>query len=134
MAVITISSGYTGKVKKKVGWKRDQKEHEEWLAKVNSMTLGIRKANVVKPIKQPVHFPVRRNHTRPQSLGTFGGVGGKPVIRPDVLYKDDPELLQRELKARERKFNVAPAYNKGGDVFVTEEELVNQLKGNKRRI
>ena len=36
------------------------------------------------------------------SLSTFGGAGTKPVARPEIMYKDNPEMLERELKARER--------------------------------
>jgi hypothetical protein len=35
--------------------------------------------------------------------------------------------------ARERKFNVATAFNKGGDTYITEEQLVATLSSNKRR-
>jgi hypothetical protein len=124
--------------KRKPGWQQQQAEYEAWLKSMQSMPSGIAKPKSIVAIKpksspprlltnlsegiHPVHIP---KYVR--------GVGGKSVPRPEILYRDDPEMLARELAARERKFNVAPAYNKGGDVFVTEEELANQLKGNKRR-
>lgn len=39
---------------------------------------------------------------RGNSLSAFGGAGTKPVARPEIMYKDNPEMLERELKARER--------------------------------
>jgi hypothetical protein len=59
--------------------------------------------------------------------------GTKTVARPELQYAEDPEMLARELAARERKFNVAPAYNKGNDVYVSEDELQALLSSNKRR-
>lgn len=52
---------------------------------------------------------------------------------PRVLYKDNPEMLERELKARERKFMTAPAYNKGGDMLVTPEMMKDIMAGGGRR-
>lgn len=117
--------------KRKPGWQQREAEYQAWLKGVQTMSSGIKKSKLVlvkkpKPVEQKQHLGVL-----PGRYVT--GTAGKPVARPEILYKDDPEMLARELAARERKFNVAPAYNKGGDQFVTEEELVNQLKGNKRR-
>lgn len=67
------------------------------------------------------------------SLNTFGGAATKPVHRPEIMYKDDPEMLKRELKARERKFATAPAYNKGGAVLVTDEMMKDIAAGKTRR-
>ena len=61
------------------------------------------------------------------------GAGTKPVPRPDILYRDDPEMLARELKARERKFATAPAYNKGGSVLITDEMMKDITAGKTRR-
>lgn len=140
MGMIKIYAGKSKPAKKKPGWQKAQAEHDAWLARVNSTTLfnpnakpktrpTDRKIDLV--VKGPVVSPERLN--RGHSLGTFGGVGGKPVVRPDVLYKEDPELLERELKARQVKHNTAPAYNKGGDVYVSPEELTRQLVGSRRR-
>ena len=67
------------------------------------------------------------------SLGEFGGAGTKKVPRPEIQYKEDPELLARELKARERKFTTAPAYNKGNAVLITDEMLKDITAGKTRR-
>jgi hypothetical protein len=61
------------------------------------------------------------------------GSGTKAVARPELQYRHDPEMLERELAARSIKHNAAPAYNKGGDQYVTEEELQRLLSSNKRR-
>lgn len=55
------------------------------------------------------------------------------VHDPKVLYKDNPEMLERELKARERKFMTAPAYNKGGDMLVTPDMMKDIMAGGGRR-
>ena len=139
MGIVRIYQGKSKPAKKKPGWQQQAAEYQAWLDRVNSMTLGagrtpprgkIEAKDLVVPATPVV---AEDRQCRPPSLKSFGGIGGKPVVRPDVLYKDDPDMLERELKARQRKFNVAPAYNKGGDVFVTEEELMKQLAGNKRR-
>lgn len=126
--------------KKKPGWKECEAQEKEWLANIKRMSVFTTKYNPAKLPKKAGKSPIVDGnlvgHDRPrvgQSLSTFGGFAGKKVHRPEIVYKDDPELLKRELKARERKFNVAPAYNKGPDTLVTEEELVRTLSSNKRR-
>lgn len=52
---------------------------------------------------------------------------------PRLLYRDNPEMLERELKARERKFTVAPVYNKGADQFITDEMMKDIMSGSTRR-
>lgn len=119
------------KPKRKPGWKKTEADYQEWLKGVQSMSSGIKptsKLVFVKKVK--VETPAEREERRARYVV---GATGKTVARPEHLYRDDPEMLARELKARERKFNVAPAYNKGGDVYVTEEELANHLATNKRR-
>lgn len=69
----------------------------------------------------------------PKSFEAFKGGGTVKVNRPELEYADDPEMLERELRARERKFNTAPAYNKGPDIYVSEEEITAQLVGGRRR-
>jgi hypothetical protein len=131
----------TGRLKKqprKPGWAKAQAEYEAWLKSVSSMSSGISATKSIKVVKP--------DGPKAQMLtGTCDGVypvhsaryfrdsGTKKVPRPELQYRDDPEMLERELKARERKFNVAPAYNKGADQLVTEEELQNLLSSNKRR-
>lgn len=131
------------KQNRKPGWQQKEAEYQAWLKQVNSVSLFGNKTspfkqsaikNPVKPVSVIVpQGPVNRTGLKPASLMTFGGVGGKSVARPELQYRDNPEMLERELVARQRKFNVAPAYNKGGDVLITEAELVNTLSSNKRR-
>lgn len=140
MGMIKIYEGKSKPAKKKPGWEKQQAEYNAWLAKVNSQTLfnpsakPKMKATTKKidpVVKGPVVSEDRLN--RGSSLKDFGGAGTKPVARPDILYKDDPEMLARELKARERKFATAPAYNKGGDVLVTDEMMRDITAGKTRR-
>lgn len=130
--------------KKKPGWEKAAAEEAAWLAKINSTKLfsqpGKKYAGAkVIPGKK---VAVVVNTAAPTLVGrgyqgksvvTPGGSTGKLYIAPEVQYKGDEEMAKREAEARQRKFNAAPAYNKGGDQFVTEEELVKQLSSNKRR-
>jgi hypothetical protein len=139
MGMIKIYQGKSKPAKKKPGWREQEAAEAAWLKGLQAMTVTNRAPHkpktAFKPIQVVVSAPVvpEDRLNRPPSLMTPGGAGTKPVARPDILYKDDPIMLARELEARARKFNVAPAYNKGGDQFVTEEELISQLTGNKRR-
>lgn len=128
--------------KKKPGWQEAKAQEAEWLKGINSMKLfaapGRKYAGSTVVIGKKVE--VVKNGNLPavvargmQTATYMAGSGTKPVNRPEIMYKGMPELVERERIARERKFNVAPAYNKGGDVFVTEEHLMTQLAGNKRR-
>lgn len=124
--------------KKKPGWQKQEAEYKAWQDSISSMKLFDNRRRASKPLKHTlespvVSKPVIRESAKIPSLNSFGGTATKAVPRPEIQYKDNQELLQRELAARERKFNVAPAYNKGGDQFVSEEELANLLRGNKRR-
>lgn len=138
MGMIRIYQGKSKPKPKKPGWEQEKQQHDEWLAKVNSMTLGVTKPKkwtkekIDPVVKKPVVNKTRLTKAG-KSVMTPGDTSTKPVLRPEILYRDDPEMLARELKARERQFNVAPAYNKGGDQYVSEEELVKLLSGNKRR-
>ena len=138
MGIIRIFDGKKKPAKKKPGWEQQEREYKEWLARTKSMTLGITKpkAKVVK-VKSPLHqgtpvIPEYRLHKFP-SLITPGGSCTKPVPRPEILYRDSPELLARELKARERKFTTAPAYNKGNAVLITDEMMKDITAGKTRR-
>ena len=120
---------------RKPGWAKAKAEHDQRLAKVRSATLfanGQRMSSKPVAPKAAVGETTRIAH-RPQSLGSFGGNGTKPVHRPEVEYRHDPEMLQRELRARSVRHNHAPAYNKGPDVYVTPEEITAQLVGGRRR-
>lgn len=115
-----------GKTKRKPGWQQKEAEYREWLTKVSTMPSGIRtpKLDVTKP--KPVIEPVREIRKATYVIGS----GTKPVPRPDILYRDNPEMLERELRARQRKFATAPAYNKGAPQYVSEdleEDLKNGL-------
>jgi hypothetical protein len=140
MALLRIYQSKSKPGKKKPGWQQAEAEYQAWLAKVNSQTLFNPAAKpkmrptkkVIDPVvKGPVIDPARTQKL--PSLNTPGGAGTKAVHRPEIVYKDNPELLERELLARQRKFNVAPAYNKGADQLVTEEQLQSLLSSNKRR-
>lgn len=126
--------------KRKPGWKEAAAQEAEWLKKLNELTAfstSKYKGRVSTPTtRSPVVDGTLVGADRPKvgkSLSEQGGVGTKKVPRPEITYKDDPELLERELKARERKFNTAPAYNKGGDVYITDEMMKDITAGKTRR-
>jgi len=137
MGMIKIYQGKSKPAKKKPGWQKQEAEYQAWLKSVQSMSSGISKPKkeATKRIEVVVSGPViaadrlQKGH----SLNTFGGAATKPVHRPEIMYKDDPEMLKRELKARERKFATAPAYNKGGAVLVTDEMMKDIAAGKTRR-
>ena len=123
------------KPKKQPGWAQKQAEYDAWLAKVNGMSTSFSAKNrskVVKKATKETSPSTTVSTFAPKSFEAFKG-GTVKVRRPELEYADNPEMLERELKARERKFNVAPAYNKGADQLVTEEQLVALLSSNKRR-
>jgi hypothetical protein len=123
-----------GKTKRKPGWQKVEADYQAWLKGVKTMSSGIAKPKnplVLNKKVKPKTETVEQCEVRRAKYVV--GTAGKSVPRPELLYRDNPEMLERELKARERKFNVAPAYNKGNDVYVSEEELLAQLAGNKRR-
>ena len=136
MAIVYTNQRCKNK-KKKPGWQKQQADYEEWLKKINSMSCfddGKKVLRLEKPIDPVVKSPVVRKNEQPKSLNSFvtGGTG-KKVVDPRILYKDNPEMLERELKARERKFATAPAYNKGGAMLVTEEMMKDIASGANRR-
>ena len=143
MLMIFIKEKPLKKPKRKPGWQQKEAEYQAWLKQVNSVSLFGNKTSPFKQsaIKQPVkpislvqpQGPVDRPSPRPASLMTFGGIGGKPLQTPEALYPNNPELQERERKARERKFNTAPAYNKGPSIYVSEDEITNVLVGGRRR-
>jgi hypothetical protein len=127
--------------KKKPGWKETEAQQAEWLKKVNSITLftdskkKFGATTVKKPSTKPSPVQVMRPQDGPaHSLIEAVPIGGtKKVLRPEIQYKDDPEMLARELKARERKFSTAPAYNKGNAVLITDEMMKDITAGITRR-
>lgn len=125
-----------GKAKKKPGWQKAQAEYDAWLASVQGMSSGIKakkpaKAQTISPI---VTSPaVRADQSKTIKSLSTGGSATNRVDAPERLYAGDDDLIERERIARLRKFNAAPAYNKGAAQFVSEEELANTLRTNKRR-
>lgn len=125
-----------GKAKKKPGWQKAEAEYNAWLASVQGMSSGIKAKKVVKAqtVSPIVTSPVvRADATKSIKSLSTGGSATNRVNTPERLYAGDDELIERERIARLRKFNAAPAYNKGAAQFVTEEELANTLRTNKRR-
>jgi hypothetical protein len=138
MGMLRIYQGKSKPANKKPGWREAAAAEAAWLASLNKLTVTTKPKTAVKNpkpvqvvVSAPVVSPDRLN--RPPSLMTPGGAATKPVARPDILYKEDPEMLRRELEARLRKFNVAPAYNKGPSIYVSEEDITAQLVGGRRR-
>ena len=120
------------KQKRKPGWQQAEKEYQEWLHRVSTMTSGIQCKTKPRTTQvSPVALKTLA-HKIP-SLQTPGGAATKPVHRPEIMYKDQPDLLERELKARERKFTTAPVYNKGGDVLITDDMMKDIMSGKTRR-
>lgn len=138
MAMIFTHQKGPKKPKKKPGWQDAAYEHEQWLKSVKSMKLSDDKKPRA-PAKLPPKMPSLRGRLEEarriegKSVVELGAGCTKKVIRPEIEYKDNPEMLERELKARERVFPVAPAYNKGGDQLVTEEFLKDLKAGVTRR-
>lgn len=119
--------------RRKPGWQKQQAEYDAWLKGVQAMKTNFSAKNrsKVEPVKET--SPSTTVSTfRKKDFSSFKG-GTVKVFRPEIEYADDEEMLERELRARERRFNVAPAYNKGGAQFVSEEELTSVLSTNKRR-
>jgi hypothetical protein len=128
MAIIFTSQKCRNQ-KRKPGWRQAAQQEAEWLKRIHSMRLFSTPVKPSKPLKQvQVSEPLERPKAKYVKME-----GTKKVVRPELLYRDNPEMLARELKARERRFNVAPAYNKGPTIFVSEEEITNQLVGGRRR-
>jgi len=124
------------KPKKKPGWQQKQAEYDAWLKGVKGMTTNFsaRNRGQVKKAEPPTTTSVGTTSTfLKKDFSAFKGGGTVTVRRPEIEYADDPEMLERELQARARRFNVAPAYNKGPDILVTEEEITKQLVGGRRR-
>lgn len=135
MGIIRIY-GKSGKTKRKPGWQKEQAEYEAWLAKVKSQTTSFSSSS--KPLKKridpvvPDAPRVAAPAVKPASRYVKGS-GTKEVARPDILYRDNPEMLHRELAARERKFAIAPMYNKGAAMLVTDEAMKDITAGTTRR-
>lgn len=130
--------------KKKPGWKEAAEAEAAWLKKINSMQLfsnpgpkykgaKIDRAKKVTPVVDTTAPTLIGREYQGKSVITPGGSTGRQYISAEVMYKGDEEMTKREAEARKKKFNTAPAFNKGGEQYVSEEELVKTLSSNKRR-
>ena len=128
MGLIRIYQGKSKPAKRKPGWQQAAQEYAEWQSKIASMSSGIQGA---KKAQKPKKVAPQVAQILPAKYVI--GSGTKAVPRPEITYRENPELLERELIARSVKHNAAPAFNKGGDQYVTEEELQRLLSSNKRR-
>lgn len=123
----------SSKQKRKPGWQKDQEQYNHWLRSVLEMSTGF--SSGIRPKNQSTtsKSSAQTNEQKVREARFVQDTGTKHVRRPELQYAHDQELLQRELKALQRKFNSAPAFNKGGSQFVSEEELQMVLSSNKRR-
>ena len=115
------------KANKKPGWKQEAAEYAAWLDKHKSS------AKIAKKKLSKLNLPSLPEKQGRSMLHETPVDKTIKIINPELLYKDDPEMLARELKARERKFNTAPVYNKGGDVYITDEMMKDVMSGANRR-
>lgn len=130
--MIFITQKSKSPAKKKPGWQKEAQAYAEWQSKIASMSSGI------GGVRQKATLPKSPKVEAPRVANILPGKyvvgsGTKAVPRPEITYRDSPELLERELAARTVKHNSAPAFNKGGDQYVTEEALQQLLSSNKRR-
>ena len=124
------------KPKRKPGWKQQAEEYGAWLKSVQSMKTNFSQRNTSKAVKPQEKTTTSAGVTSSfakKSFDAFKGGGTKPVLRPEIMYRDNPEMLEREIKAREHKFIAAPLYNKGGAQLITEEALKDIQSGATRR-
>jgi len=134
MALIYTGTKAKKPTKKKPGWKKEAEEYAAWEAKhkPNPKLQAVLRKKQAEPLKLDLGKSPRQVQ---QNLNSVKTPPKKEVVvhDPRVLYKDDPEMLERELKAKERKFTTAPIYNKGGDVYVTDEMMKDITSGTTRR-
>lgn len=141
MAIIYTNTKPSKPTKKKPGWKKEQEEYEAWLAKHQSTQKQSKKLKDTKTspsLKRSTQLStlvLERLNFSASTPSKINPSTNQPVKihDPKVLYKDNPEMLERELKARERKFPTAPAYNKGGDILLTPELMKDIQAGGTRR-
>jgi hypothetical protein len=134
MSLLYTNTRNKKKVNKKPGWKKEAEEYAAWEEKHKpnlKLQTELKKKNN-EPLKLNLGSSPR--HVQTQARSVFTPPTKQVVVHdPRVLYKDDPEMLEREQKARERKFTAAPIYNKGGDVYVTDEMMKDITSGTTRR-
>lgn len=145
MAIIYTGNKSTVKAKKKVGWKKAEEEYQAWLAKHGVTTSKKSSAKTKSGSKLLVCISTHQEDVVKQRMAAEKAARMQhqsqvilqpapvKVHDPRVLYKDNADMLERELKARERKFATAPAYNKGGDMLVTPEMMKDIQAGGGRR-
>lgn len=133
MGMIKIYASKSKPAKKKPGWQKAEQEYKEWQSKIAGMSSGIKGLRQQSTIGKAPPKELAAGKADILQAKYVVGSGTKKVSRPEIEYKGNPELIERERIARERKFNSAPMYNKGGAAFVSEEELQNVLSSNKRR-
>ena len=116
------------KAKKKPGWKKEEEEYKAWLSKWQ------KPSDKKKITASKLEYSLSQG-TRPTRIiqSKTTPLVQEKVLAPQVQYKENPEMLERELKARERKFTTAPIYNKGGNVLVTDEMMKDITAGTTRR-
>lgn len=124
----------SSKTPRKPGWQQREAEHAAWLKGLKSMTTNFSAKNRGKIKAEPKVTTSSgiASVSKPKSIDAFRG-GTKPVHRPEIMYADNPEMLERELRANEKRFTVAPLYNKGGDQLVTDEAMKDVMSGATRR-
>jgi hypothetical protein len=134
MAILHTGSKPKAKQKRKPGWQQEQAEHDAWLAKHKAnpkLDAQLKKAG-----QEPLSlksFNSSPRYTPPARSVLTPPLQVEVIHDPRVLYRDSPEMLERELKAREKKWTAAPLYNKGGDMLVTDEMMKDITSGSTRR-
>lgn len=135
MSLIKIYQGKSKPAKKKPGWQKQEEEYKAWLAKHTPSSSDLIRLATARRALSKSSKPAAA--CAPPKLSTnkatFISEKSDAINDPRVLYKDDPEMLERELKARERKFNTAPVYNKGPDTLMTDEMMKDLKLGLLRR-
>jgi len=86
----------------------------------------------IDPVVKEAYIDAERLRKLPSRM-TPGDMSTKPVIRPEIMYKGNDEMIEREKEARARKFATAPAYNKGAAQLVTDEMMRDITAGKTRR-
>jgi len=144
MALLYVGTKSAKKQNKKVGWKKELEEYEEWMKKHGATSVKKPTNNSKRSSKAVVTRPTSSSFSALEeakaksSLPKLSVPNSTPkeeakIHDPRVLYKDNPEMLERELKARERKFLTAPAYNKCGEMLVTPDMMKDIMAGGGRR-
>lgn len=121
--------------KKKPGWQQRAAEEAAWLKSLNGSSLAPGKTPVTKKSKKikPIDKKLDASAVEKLKAAYVIDTGTKKVLRPEITYRDSPELIKREIEARQRKFATAPAYNKGGAILVTDEMMKDIISGATRR-